>query len=273
MSDNTDIAVRMKEYERRFTELRCMQMVPMLCRIDGKCFHTFTRGLGRPYDERLSNLMVDTAKSLLKETHANCAYTQSDEISLCWYTGRIDAEQFFGGKAQKVASICASIATAFFNSHLSRIPEKDGELALFDARVWELPNIHEAANYFVWREQDATRNSIAMAAQSVYSHKELYDRNCSEMQEMLFQKGINWNDYPRFFKRGTYVRKRIVDRPFMPEEVAALPPRHNYFKNQDMVVRRSVVMTEDMPVITKVINRAEVLLMGDDPIVGQEPTQ
>lgn len=269
MPDYSAIAIRMKEYERRFTEQDCLPMVPMICRIDGKCFHTFTRGLERPYDLRLSNLMVDTAKFLLNETHAVCAYTQSDEISLCWFTGRVDAEAYFGGKTHKINSVCASMATAYFNSRLPDvIPDKG--MALFDARTWDVPNEVEAVNYFVWREQDATRNSISMAAQSVYSSGQLFGKDCSEMQEMLFQKGINWNDYPAFFKRGTFVRKRVVERPFTPEEVEALPPKHNYFTNPDILVKRSVVMAEEFPILTTIINREEVLLEGADPETAKE---
>jgi len=242
-----------------------MPLVPMLCRIDGKCFHTFTRGMERPYDKRLSDLMVETAMHLLKETHANCAYTQSDEMSLCWFTDREDSEVFFGGKAHKINSVCASIATAHFNGRLASVFPDKGP-ALFDARTWDVPNETEAANYFVWREQDATRNSISMAAQSVYSPAELFSKDCSEMQEMLFQKGVNWNDYPAFFKRGTFIRKRVIERPFTPEEVAALPPKHNYFTNPEVVVKRAVVMAEEFPILTTIVNRADVLLRGADPI-------
>src|SRR5581483_5540743 len=97
---------------------------------------------------------------------------------------------------------------------------------MFDARVWNVPSQDEAANYFLWRERDARKNSVAMAAQSVCSHRELQNKNGSDMQEMLFQRGINWNDYPPQFKRGTFVRRKLVERPFTAAELEKLPAGH-----------------------------------------------
>lgn len=211
--------------------------------------------------------MIDTTKFLVEETNARCGYTQSDEISLCWLTEDPKSEIFFKGRVFKVVSGAASMATAYFNRSMSRhIPERD-RMAFFDARVWEVPLEYEAANYFIWREQDATRNSISMAAQSLYSHKELQGKSGSEMQEMLFQKSVNWNDYPRFFKRGTYVRRRVIERPFTAEELDALPPKHHLRTNPDLQVRRTVTMEEDFPPLTKLKNRAAVLLAGADPVM------
>lgn len=262
---------RMKWYERRYTEQVVLPMIPVICRIDGKSFHTFTKGLERPYDQRLSQLMVDTTKFLVEETGARCGYTQSDEISLCWLTDDPKSEIFFRGKLFKLISVVGSMTTAFFNKRLpDSIPEKADQLAMFDSRVWEVPLYYEASNYFIWREQDATRNSISMAAQSLYSHKNLHKKSGSEMQEMLFQKGINWNNYPRFFKRGTYVRKRVVERPFTVDEMESLPPKHRAHTDPDLKVQRSVVMEEDLPVLTTIQNRDDVILFGADPIVGED---
>lgn len=266
MTKESALGQRMKGYERHYAGGACLPMVPMLCRIDGKAFHTFTRGLNRPYDERLSRLMVATTKFLVEETHAKCGYTQSDEISLVWMQDDAKSEMFMGGRVSKVVSITASMATWFFNRLLpERIFEKSESMAFFDSRVWSVPSPDEAANYFIWREQDATRNSILMAADSYYSPREMYKKNTSELQEMLFRKGVNWNDYPRFFKRGTYVRRRTVERPFTAEELEALPPKHEYRTKPDLIVKRSVVMEEDFPVFTRIANRAEVILAGADP--------
>lgn len=259
---------RMKWYEKRYTP-SLMPLVPVIARIDGRAFHTFTRGLPRPYDERLSKLFVETTKHLVSETNACCGYTQSDEISLVWYTNSPESEIFFGGKLSKMLSVVCSLATGYFNQQLSRfIPERSNTLAIFDNRVFEVPSLTEAANYFVWREQDATRNSVSMAARSVYSHNECHSKNSSELQEMLFQKGINWNDHPRFFKRGTYVRRREVQRAFTPDELANLPPKHAARTNPDLSIRRTVVMEEDFPPLTQIKNRAGVILLGEDPITG-----
>lgn len=269
-SDKTSLGDRMKWYERRYAHV-VMPMIPVLARIDGRGFSKFTSGLARPYDERMSRLMIDVTKYLVEQTNARCGYTQSDEISLVWLAEDPDAELFFGGKLLKMTSVVGSLATAYFNKLLpERLPEKAGSLPVFDNRVWEVPADFEAANYFIWREQDAVRNSIQGAARSMYSHGECSNKNGSELQEMMFQKGTNWNDYPAFFKRGTYVRRRVVERSFTAEELKNLPPKHEAIKNPDAVVRRTVVMEESFPQLTQIINRTEVILMGADPIIAQE---
>lgn len=201
---------RQKEYERRY-ESTAMNYVPLLARIDGRAFHSFTKGLNRPYDENLSKLMVETTKFLVDEMVANIGYTQSDEISLIWFQKTYQSQFPFGGRIQKLSSVLASLASAFFNKLLpSFLPAKSEQVPVFDARVWQVPSLDEAVNYFLWRERDAIRNSILMATSSVYSHLEMQNKNTSELQEMLFQKGINYNDYPYFFKRGTWVRRDVV---------------------------------------------------------------
>lgn len=241
-------------------------MIPVLARVDGRAFSKFTQGLERPYDERLVNLMIEVTKFLVEQTNARCGYTQSDEISLVWLSEKPDTEMFFGGKMSKMISVVGSLATAYFNRVLGEfIPEKRDLMPVFDNRVWEVPVNYEAANYFIWREQDATRNSISMAARAYYSHKELHRKSGSDMQEMLFQKGVNWNDYPRHFKRGTYVRRKSVGRTLTPEELEDLPPRHDARLNPGMVVTRTSIVAEDFPPLTKIENREEVILFGAEP--------
>jgi len=135
----------------------------------------------------------------------------------------------------------------------------------FDARVWSVPNRTEGANVFVWREWDATKNSISMAAQEYYSHRELHGKHGGEMQELLFQKGINWNDYPAFFKRGTYVQRRKTVRPFTTTELDLLPPKHEARANPGLLVERSDVVVLDLPPITTIKNREAVIFGGEQP--------
>lgn len=267
--DTSSLGDRMKWYERRYAH-QMLPMIPVIARCDGRAFHSFTNGLKRPYDERLSNLMVETTKFLVEETNARCGYTQSDEISLVWLAEDPKAELYFGGKLSKLCSVVGSLATGKFNKLLEDfLPEKRKELPVFDNRVWEVPVMYEATNYFIWREQDAHRNSIQMAAQSVYSHKELQGKNNNELQELLFQKGINYNDYPNFFKRGTYVRRQVIEkRAFSPEELSALPPKHHAHQNPDLQVKRTVVMAEEFPQLSQMINREEVIFDGAEPKTG-----
>lgn len=264
MKDN--LGNRIKEYELQTTSSKLIKQLPIICRIDGRSFHTFTKGLKRPYDERLSNLMIETSIFLCKETNANCVYTQSDEISLVWYTENIDSETLFNGKVFKLTSILSSLSTGFFNKNLSNfLPEKSDLMPVFDCRVFNLPNFSEVVNYFLWREQDATKNSISMAAQAFYSHKELMGKNGSQKQEMLFQKGINWNDYPSFFKRGTYVQRKRVVTPFTSDEIEKLPAKHNARRDPNFLVERWVIDRVELPKLSSIENSVDVILWGKEP--------
>ena len=254
-----DFGNRMKDYETVETSRRFMPLLPIYARIDGRCFSDFTRGMERPFDNAMSRMMIDTTKYLVEETHARIGYTQSDEISLVWAQDSYDSDIFFCGKAQKMVSVLASLATAKFNSLCT--PELREKLPTFDCRVFQLPNRVEAANAFLWREKDAAKNAISMAARSFYSHKALHGKSGSEMQEMIFQKGQNFNDYPAFFKRGTFVRRVTELRHMTDEELARIPEKH-WPKEP---VMRSRIVELDMPIFTKVSNRVSVIFDGAAP--------
>ena len=259
---------RMKEYEKMEGARQFLPLLPVCARIDGKSFSQFTKGLERPYDKNLVDLMCRTTTYLVQETQANMGYTQSDEISLVWYSDEYKSEIFFNRRVQKMVSILASMTTAYFNAHIPEyIPEKKTRLALFDSRVWQVPTLEEAANTFLWRELDATKNSISMAARCHYSHKALHQKKGSEMQEMLWQKGINWNNYPAFFKRGTFIQKHKVYRKFTTEEMEKLPQKHEARQNLDLKVERATFRLLEMPPFSRVKNRVEVIFNGAEPIV------
>jgi tRNA(His) 5'-end guanylyltransferase len=266
---NDALGDRMKEYESQFAGVRFLPLLPVVARLDGKNFSTFTRGLRRPYDERLTNLMIDTTASLVEETNAVCGYTQSDEITLAWYSSSADSQIYFDGRVQKMVSVLAATCTAHFNAKLAQVlPEKTGKLPVFDCRVWQLPTLTEAANVFVWRELDATKNAITMAAQEFYSHTELHEKNGAEKQEMLFAKGVNFNDYPAYFKRGSYIQRRKVTGKFTAEDLEALPPKHHARTNPDLVVERTEYRRLDLPPILKVTNRVGVIFHSEEPIIN-----
>lgn len=254
---------RMKMLEQVEAGRRLMPLLPICVRIDGKGFSKWTEDLQRPYDIGLSNVMVATTKYLVEETNACIGYTESDEISLIIYSSNYDSQVYFDGKIQKLVSVIASLTTAKFNelarTEMENYPNK---LATFDARVWNVPTKEEAANVILWREQDATKNSISMAARHYYSHKELYNKNGSEMQEMLFQKGVNWNDYPNFFKRGTFVqrKKKLVQLTDM--ELNKIPEKYRPIGP----VERTIVEVLNMPPFGQVTNRVNVIFNGSEPI-------
>ncbi len=262
----------MKAYEAAETERYFMPLLPIYARIDGRCFSSFTQGMKRPYDERITRAMVETTKHLVEETRARIGYTQSDEISLVWQQERYDSEVFFTGKIHKLASVLAAIASVKFNHFcLADDSLRDRTLKLmpvFDCRVFQLPNRTEAANAFLWREKDATKNAISMAARSFYSHKALHGKSSSEMQEMIFQRGQNFNDYPAFFKRGTFVRRITEQRTFTPEELARIPEKHQ--PSPETLIMRSRVVELEMPVFTKVLNREAVIFDGAPPEVSRD---
>lgn len=263
-----DLGDRMKEYEGVEAGRRLMQGLPICVRLDGKCFSSFTRGLARPHDDRLTSLMRETTRYLMTESAALAGYTQSDEISLLLYTDEPKSQVFLDRRVQKLTSILAAMATVYFNRRLAEfLPEKADKMPIFDCRVWSVPSKEEAANTFYWREMDATKNSISMAAQSVYSHTQLHGKGSAEKQEMLFQKSINWNDYPSAFKRGTWLLRRTITRSFTMSELAALPPKHAARTNPDLLVERHEIVAVDMPPFGKVINRVGVLFDEEDPLV------
>jgi tRNA(His) 5'-end guanylyltransferase/uncharacterized protein (DUF433 family) len=162
----------------------------------------------KPFDEDLTNAFWETCK-YLAENIMGCklVYHQSDEITLLLTNyDKLTTESWFDNGIQKIASVAASLATAKFNEVMrAKYPQK--ELATFDARAWVVPH-DEVCNAFLWRQQDASKNSISMVAQANFPHKELQNLNGKQMQEKLWQeKGINWNDLPVWQKRGVCIIK------------------------------------------------------------------
>lgn len=202
---------RMKAYEG-ISRVHLTSKLPVIIRLDGKAFHTYTKGLKRPYSMDLMGVMDDLTKFLCNQIqNVKMAYTQSDEISLLLVDyGDIKTSAWFDGNLQKMVSIAAGLASSFLSLQSSRLfPEQ--RLATFDARAFILPQ-PEVQNYMVWRQQDWNRNSLAMLAQSLYSHKELQGKGRVDQHELCFQKGHNWADLPSHIKDGRVVIKRQVER-------------------------------------------------------------
>lgn len=263
MTDKTAIGDRMKGYERVEAGRRFMPLVPVCARIDGKGFSKWTRGLARPYDMRLSDLMVATTVHLVEQTQAVIGYTQSDEISLVFYSDDPKRSIWFDGRIQKMTSVLAGMTTAFFNARAATaLPERADQPAIFDCRCWAVPTREEAANTLLWRERDATKNSLSMAARAHYPHDDLMNKRGPDLHEMLHAVGVNWNHFPPFFKRGVFVQRRVERRRFTAEEIDALPPRHAARTDPELMVERAVVAPRDMPPFGKVSNRVAVIFDG-----------
>ena len=240
--DKTTLGDRMKNNYENITRYYLTRRMPVIIRIDGKAFHTFTRGFKKPFDDILVKTMQDTMKYLC-ENIQGCVlgYTQSDEISLVLTDyAELTTDAWFGNNLQKMCSVSASMATLAFNKFFSGrvqefmydccddlsgqiIPKKKNEYdnaakvyfnkfnaAMFDSRVFTIPR-EEVCNYLIWRQQDATRNSIQSVGQANFSQKELHGKSCNNIQDMLMiQKSINWNDYSTTLKRGSCCIKTVI---------------------------------------------------------------
>lgn len=242
---NDDLGKRMKEsYENR-VRLMLPRRTYSLVRCDGKAFHGYTKGLERPFDKQFIEDMVSTTVYLCQNVQGcRLGYWQSDEISLVLVDrGAPGTEAWFDGNQQKMVSISASMATAKFNEL------RPGKLALFDSRAFTIPERHEVVNYLIWRQQDATRNSISMAAQAHFSHishNSLFKVNTGQMQEMLFkEKNINWNDYPVWCRRGAVVLPRTEE-----STVSFVDKRTGETRILDNI-RRRTWSAEDPPIFSR----------------------
>jgi tRNA(His) 5'-end guanylyltransferase len=196
---------RMKaNYEDR-SRFYLTRRTPVIIRVDGRAFHTVTKSCKKPYDDWFAGIMDGVAEKLCQEIQgAKCAYVQSDEISILLIDyDKLTTDAWFDYNIQKMVSVSASTAAAWFNTWAS---QELGHVGTFDSRVFNIPR-EEVCNYFVWRQQDWIRNSLEMLARSHYSHKELNKKNAQDMHEMLHQKNVNWADLPDKWKNGRFLSK------------------------------------------------------------------
>lgn len=243
MSNKRDsLGDRMKEnYENR-AKTYLVRRMPVIIRLDGKAFHTFTKGLKKPYDAIFHNTMNQTMKYLCENIQGcKLGYTQSDEITLLLTDyDTLDTDAWFGYNVQKMCSVSASMATMAFNKFFREkyeiaednyqeawnVSDEDWRyiqalrnklnVVMFDSRCFNIPK-EEVTNCFIWRQQDATRNAIQMLGQCNFPHKELQGKSCNDIQDMLMtQKGINFNDMPIEFKRGVCCVKEEYYPDLMP---------------------------------------------------------
>jgi len=258
-----NLGQRIKSYESHETLRRSMRRLPICVRVDGRAFHTFTRGLARPFDAGFSMAMIETTKFLVEQTHAKIGYTQSDEITLVFWDSSHKTEPLFGGKFFKLTSVIASLTTGKFMSLIPDLmPSKVGEIPSFDARIFQVPDLSEAANLILWRWLDARKNSISMAAQASFSPKELHKKPASERLTMLLEKGIDWaKDYPDHLKWGTFVQRKAVERELTAEELDKIPERHR--PEGPKTLNDYVELS--LPPFIEIENRVEVLFEGAEP--------
>lgn len=285
--DKTSLGDRMKNNYENISRYYLTRRMPVIIRIDGKAFHTFTRGFKKPFDDILVKSMQETMKYLC-ENIQGCVlgYTQSDEISLVLTDyAELTTDAWFGNNLQKMCSVSASMATMAFNKYFAQEVDRwgaetfgyewyeggtnDPEVintpewklagtyskvidngAMFDARAFNIPK-EEVCNYFIWRQQDSARNSIQSVGQANFSQKELHGKSCSNIQDMLMiQKGINWNDYATALKRGSCCIK-IDDGITKYDEVGNIC---DYIPSSKWVIDNEIpVFTQDRNYVEKLI--------------------
>lgn len=218
MTVHDSLGDRMKgNYEDRY-RLKLPRRTNTIIRLDGKAFHTYTRNRDRPWDPALHENLVRAARAVCQHAQgAKLAFVQSDEISvLLTDYDDISTEAWFDGNVQKIASVSASIVTAQFameESFADTVMSRPQ--AHFDARVFTIPDPVEVHNYFVWRQKDIERNSLSMLAQSYFSHRQLEGKKRDDLHDLLHTVGVNWNDMPAAFKRGT-ILVRASNGPWVP---------------------------------------------------------
>lgn len=261
MSNKKDsLGDRMKaNYENR-AKTYLVRRMPVIIRLDGKAFHTFTKGLKKPYDEIFHNTMNATMQYLCEHIQGcKLGYTQSDEITLLLTDyDTLTTDAWFDNNVQKICSVSASMATMAFNKFLIKeinqydwawrsgftpqsvdiqnahleyvntLKKKADIGAMFDSRCFNIP-IEEVTNCFIWRQQDATRNAIQMLGQCNFSHKELEGKSCSDIQDMLIErKGVNFNDMPTEFKRGVCCRRDENGKWVLDKEIPVFTQDRDY---------------------------------------------
>ena len=217
MTEPYPLSIRMKSYEFVETEDKFDGSLPLICRVDGRSFSKFCKRFKKPYDENISTLMKETAKYLLKETNADLAYHQSDEISLLFKPIDPPKQRMFDGSKIKLTSVISGMTSSFFMRSLIKLSQEqnidmDNVIPHFDSRLFSVPNMIEAGNYFVWRQQDAKRNSISMMAQSIFSHKSLQSKSGEEMLEMIKLSGNDYHSMPFNFKYGSFFKKQNTEK-------------------------------------------------------------
>lgn len=266
---NDSLGDRMKEnYENR-AKTYLIRRTPVIIRLDGKAFHTFTKDFKKPYDEIFHNAMNATMKYLCENIQGcKIGYTQSDEITLFLTDyDTLTTEAWFGYNVQKMCSVAASMATLAFNGEFLKEANNFNNIsdfeqwkkyntalskgAMFDARCFNIPK-EEVVNCFIWRQQDATRNAIQMLGQCNFTHKELQEKSCNDIQDMLItQKGINFNDMPAEFKRGVCCIKKEIQNPNVDIKDGYCP-------------KTVWVIDKEIPIFTQDRDYIERLVMFDD---------
>lgn len=238
------------------SETKLIPGVPVIARLDGRAFHTLTRNAAKPYDQRFIGCMEETCKALVKEFNADIGYVQSDEISLVW-----QVLDMFDGRVQKMCSIMSGVASVAFNRALDGYLCYNGMMPVFDCRIWQVPSLSIAADNLMWREMDASKNSINMLAHSVFGSKPLDGVSTKDRLVMLEENGYFWSLQEPRLKRGSFFKKVSKWKIFTDEELEKIPEKHR----PTQPVERSVIERMEWERLTSMENRVGTIFFDEVP--------
>lgn len=241
----------MKAYEGLETERVIAPELPLVVRLDGRAFSTFTRGMDKPFDARMSEIMRAVTAHLIEQTQACVGYTQSDEITLILERETPESEPILGGRVFKIVSLLAAMASAKFTLLAAGAwPERVERIipSFFDCRVFNVPSRVEAVNALIWREQDAARNAVQMVAQANFTPGKLHGKSAGELVAMLAEIGVSMETFPIANRLGRYLAKRPVEITLTAEALARIPEPH---RPQRPVIRWRVIDLDLAPLAAR----------------------
>lgn len=247
---NDSLGDRMKVYESLETDRLIDPETPLVVRLDGRAFSTFTRGMDKPFDARMSDIMHAVTAHLIEQTQACVGYTQSDEITLIFERDTLESEPIFGGRVFKIVSVLAAMASAKFTLLAAEAwPERvERIIPSFDCRVFNVPSLVEAVNALIWREQDAARNAVQSVAQAHFTPERLHGKSAVELVAMLTEIGVSMEAFPIANRLGRYLAKRPVKITLTAEALGRIPEPH---RPQGPVIRSRVVDLELAPLAAR----------------------
>lgn len=255
-----DLGDRVKAWERAAESVLAVDR-PILCRLDGRSFSTWTRCCDGAWDVRLHGVMVATLRVLARETGAVFAATHSDELSLVLAPS---AQVVFGARVQKMASSLAALCTAAFAEALRKTSLDPRRPATFDARVWNVPTRADAVEALEWREMDASVNAVSTRAREFYSAKAILGVSTQALKERLAVDGHPVAELPDARRYGVRLARRTVLRPFTRDELDDLPAKHAARLNPDLIVARKDHV--EAPPLCRIANQEAVIFDGADPV-------
>lgn len=236
LRDRDHLGHKQKELEGVEAKRAVMAGLPVICRLDGKAFHTYTRGLSRPFDAGLMQCMLDACSAIFSAVHPDLIYTQSDEITVAWTSAGDNLSEFpYGGRYQKLTSILASIATcAFYKSAQQYLPSKAGLYVAFDARVWQVAKPEDLRGNLVWRQDDAFKNAVTMAAQAHFSDHQLHGVHTDAKLNMLRDIGVDFDAFPEQFRRGAFMKRVSYKAALDADTLQRIPEAHRPAGGQEV---------------------------------------